>query len=95
MTARILAASALLWAASWFGCASAPSTGAAAKAAPGHVTLTVVSTTDVHGHAAGMALVGGYVANLRRQMPDRVLWLDGGGRGNCTHGLPRRPGICR
>ncbi len=78
MTARILAASALLWAASWFGCASAPSTGAAAKAAPGHVTLTVVSTTDVHGHAAGMALVGGYVANLRRQMPDRVLWLDGG-----------------
>lgn len=63
------------------GCAGAPPPRVEDATDPGagdRVTLHVVSTTDVHGHAANMALVGGYVANLRRQAPERVLWLDGG-----------------
>src|SRR5271156_4803667 len=71
---------------------------AARAAAPAKtITLTIVGTTDVHGHLeaqleelsldggakvkvarGGAALLGGYLNNLRRARPGRVLLLDSG-----------------
>ena len=71
--------------------APAPKTPAPPPAEP--VTITVVSTTDIHGDVVvdrqkdkggeeltrgGLALVGGFLDNLRQALGDRVLLLDGG-----------------
>jgi len=73
------------------GCAGPPPEQAAA--APDEVAISVLLTTDFHGHLAaaesslpdgrilrrgGSALLGSYVANLRRAQPDGVLLLDAG-----------------
>jgi 2',3'-cyclic-nucleotide 2'-phosphodiesterase (5'-nucleotidase family) len=46
----------------------------AASAAPVAVTLSVVATTDVHGHAESLPWLGGHLANLRARRA-----TDGGG----------------
>ncbi|MCB9660467.1 MAG: 5'-nucleotidase C-terminal domain-containing protein [Sandaracinaceae bacterium] len=45
---------------------AAPPEPEAPPEAPGPVTLSVIGTNDVHGRVGRMAVVGGYVANLRR-----------------------------
>lgn len=57
------------------GCARPPAPATAPAAVPGRaVTISVVATTDVHGHLESVPWLGGYVANLRA-----ARHADGGG----------------
>jgi len=65
----------------WAACATAPSSPTPPPAPSPNaeaVTFSVVATTDVHGDAASMALLGGYIKNLRDAQDGRVLFVDGG-----------------
>jgi len=88
---RVARAGALTLALIALGCSSGTVGGGVA--AEDEVTLHFVVTTDVHGHLrakvhalpeggelreGGAALLGGYVANLRRKRPGRVVLLDVG-----------------
>ncbi|MBM4318642.1 MAG: bifunctional metallophosphatase/5'-nucleotidase [Deltaproteobacteria bacterium] len=74
------------------GCVTAPGD-AAVQPARDEVTLHLLLTSDLHGQLraepvgppgparlqlGGAAILGGYVGNLRRQAPHRVILLDGG-----------------
>jgi 2',3'-cyclic-nucleotide 2'-phosphodiesterase (5'-nucleotidase family) len=52
-----------------------------ARGSAGRITLSVVGTSDLHGHLAGLPLFGGFVANLRRARAEdggAVLLVDAG-----------------
>jgi 5'-nucleotidase len=56
-----------------------PAARAAAPVAPRRVTITVIGTSDLHGHIDMLPILAGYLANLRSvRAPGSVVLLDGG-----------------